>query len=68
MPPPDEVGYELDMSGEVIAEAELVWVQRRLLLLMPAQKNSLLIWQKNGWQVIVADSDWQAQLAKVLSA
>lgn len=68
LPPPDEVGYELDMSGEVIAEAELVWVQRRLVLLMPAQESSLLIWQKNGWQVIVADSDWQAQLVKALSA
>ena len=68
LPPPDEVGYELDMSDEVIAEAELVWVQRRLVLLMPAQEWSLLVWQKNGWQVIVADSDWQIQLAKALAA
>jgi DEAD/DEAH box helicase domain-containing protein len=66
LPPPDQVGYELEEAGEVIAEAELAWFERRLVLLMPAQNDSATIWQANGWRVVMADDDWQQKLAKAL--
>ena len=61
IPIPDEVGYELAEESEVIAEAELAWVNRRLVLLMPHQVESLAAWQSRGWTTVAAEGDW-AQL------
>ncbi len=64
--PPDEVGYELEQAGDVVAEAELAWVGQKLVLLMPAQADSAAVWQVNGWQTWMADDQWPQQLAAAL--
>ncbi len=66
LPPPDQVGYELEEAGEVIAEAELAWFERRLVLLMPTQADSSAVWQAKGWKALLAEAQWQQQLADAL--
>lgn len=66
LPPPDEVGYELDHAGDVVAEAELAWTKRKLVLLMPAHAEGAPIWQANGWRTLMAEDDWQKQLTEEL--
>ena len=66
LPPPDEVGYELEQNGEVVAEAELGWLQRKLVLLMPEHADSASVWELNGWTVLVAMDDWQLRLTEEL--
>jgi DEAD/DEAH box helicase domain-containing protein len=65
--PPDEVGYELEQAGEVVAEAELAWRQSKLVLLMPEHAHSASIWEANGWQALVAENEWPQRLANKLS-
>jgi DEAD/DEAH box helicase domain-containing protein len=60
--PPDEVGYELEQAGSVVAEAELAWVAQKLVLLMPAQADSAAVWQVNGWETWMADGPWPQQI------
>lgn len=62
LPPPDEVGYELEKANDVVAEAELAWLQRKLVLLMPVHTDSASIWKRNGWKIVIADNDWEQQL------
>jgi DEAD/DEAH box helicase domain-containing protein len=62
LPPPDEVGYELEQDANVLAEAELAWGQRKLVLLMPEQIDSKTVWEGKGWTAIVAEGDWQQRL------
>ncbi|NMQ26322.1 DEAD/DEAH box helicase [Candidatus Accumulibacter phosphatis] len=66
LPLPDEVGYELEQAGDVVAEAELAWVARKLVLLMPAQADGATVWQGNGWKTLVADGQWAQELADAL--
>jgi DEAD/DEAH box helicase domain-containing protein len=58
LPAPDEVGYELEQAGEVIAEAELVWSTRKLVLLMPELEEYKSIWEAQGWKAVVGQGDW----------
>lgn len=67
LPPPDEVGYELDQGSEVIAEAELAWLQRKLVILMPVHADSSSVWESNGWKVVVAEGEWPQSLADELT-
>jgi len=66
LPPPDEVGYELEQVGDVIAEAELAWMQRKLVLLMPVHVQSTSVWEANGWKTLMAEGEWQQRLADEL--
>jgi DEAD/DEAH box helicase domain-containing protein len=66
LPPPDEVGYELEQEGEVVAEAELAWPQRKLVLLMPAHTANASVWDAHGWKALIAQDDWQQRLAEEL--
>ena len=66
MPPPDEVGYELAEDGDVVAEAELAWTSRRLVLLMPHHVDSLAIWTSQGWTTLVAEAGWPQTLSSLL--
>jgi DEAD/DEAH box helicase domain-containing protein len=68
LPPPDEVGYELPEAGNVIAEAELVWIQRKLALLMTAHVEFQAIWEAHGWRTVVAQGEWQQQLLEELTS
>lgn len=54
-PLPDHVGHELaSASGEVIAEAELVWETLRLVALAEHQSGMRAAWEAAGWKVIDA--------------
>jgi DEAD/DEAH box helicase domain-containing protein len=64
--PPDEVGFELEQDGEVIAEAELAWLDRKVVLLMPEHIDRSNGWQSQGWNAIVAKDDWPENLASVV--
>lgn len=66
LPPPDEVGYELAQAGEVIAESELAWTSRKLVLLLPTQIESKPVWIAHAWHVAVADGDWSQDLTAKL--
>jgi DEAD/DEAH box helicase domain-containing protein len=61
--PPDEVGFELDNGGEVVAEAELAWLDRKVVLLMPEHCDRSNVWQSQGWHAVVAEGDWPEKLA-----
>jgi DEAD/DEAH box helicase domain-containing protein len=64
--PPDEVGFELEQDGDVVAEAELAWFKIKLVLLMPEQAHSTSVWGAQGWKTVVAEDEWPKQLAGVI--
>jgi DEAD/DEAH box helicase domain-containing protein len=64
--PPDDVGFELEVGGEVIAEAELAWRGPKFVLLMPEHGYSLPVWQAKGWNALVAEDDWQLKVADAI--
>ena len=64
--PPDEVGFELEVEGEVIAEAELAWRASKLVLLMPENAYGLSVWQANGWNTLVAEDGWQMKVTDAI--
>jgi DEAD/DEAH box helicase domain-containing protein len=66
LPPPDEVGYELEQMDGVAAEAELAWLQRKLVLLMPVHAEGTAVWRANGWKTVVAENDWPQRLSDEL--
>jgi DEAD/DEAH box helicase domain-containing protein len=68
VPPPDEVGYELAEAGSVIAEAELVWIQRKLALLMAAHVEFQAVLEAHGWKTVVAQGEWQQRLMVELTS
>ena len=64
--PPDEVGYELEQGGEVVAEAELAWIGGKLVLLMPAHRDYQVVWEEHAWKTVIAEGEWQKRLIKAL--
>ena len=53
---PPEVGLELaDDKGQVLADAELTWVDHKLTLLRPDQADLADAWIASGWQTVVLD-------------
>lgn len=68
LPPPDEVGFELEQAGDVVAEAELAWIQRKLVLLMPVHADSTTVWETNGWKTLMAQDEWHSRLADELGS
>ena len=49
---PDEVGFELtDDSGEVIAEIELAWIDKKVAFLTTEQESDSVMIEKMGWNV-----------------
>jgi hypothetical protein len=66
LPPPDEVGYELEQVNGVAAEAELAWLLRKLVLLMPVHVADTAVWMANGWKTVVAENDWPQRVSNEL--
>ncbi len=62
VPAPEEVGFELSDGGEVVAEAELAWINRKLVLLMPHHLESENVWKTHGWTTVLAENEWCAAL------
>ena len=49
---PDEAGYELtDQSGEVIAEIELAWIQKKIGFMTDSQIDDREKAKKDGWTI-----------------
>jgi hypothetical protein len=67
LPVPDEVGFELEEDGEVIAECELAWLRRKVVLLLPHRAESEPAWVTRGWQTVSASPGWPAQLISKLN-
>jgi len=68
LPPADEVGYEFEQDGNVVAEAELAWLPRKLVLLLPVHAGSASVWQANGWKTLVAEDEWPQRLVEELGS
>ena len=68
LPPPDEVGFEMEEGGEVVAEAELAWTVNKLVLLMPVQLSYQQMWETEGWKTVVAEGEWPEQLIQALGS
>jgi DEAD/DEAH box helicase domain-containing protein len=64
---PDEVGFELEENGNVIAEAELVWKNKKVVLLLPEQTYGAVTWKGKGWQPVTFADDWTTKIANILN-
>jgi ATP-dependent helicase/nuclease subunit A len=65
--PPDHIGFELtNDQGEVIAEAEVAWVQEMVALLRDDQQVSREVFEAAGWKAYVAYSWIVAELEEAL--
>jgi DEAD/DEAH box helicase domain-containing protein len=65
-PVPDEVGFELEDDGTVVAECELVWTSRKVVLLLDHHADSEAAWTGRGWQTVKASPGWPALLLSSL--
>jgi hypothetical protein len=65
VPAPEEVGYELAVGGQVLAEAELAWPAKKVALLITLE-DAGAAFQKQGWTVVEAADGWPATIAKNL--
>jgi hypothetical protein len=62
VPLPDEVGFELEEDGEVVAECELAWISRKIALLLDHHADTEPAWIARGWQTVFASAGWPARL------
>jgi DEAD/DEAH box helicase domain-containing protein len=54
-----EVGYEhVDQRGQVVAEAELAWPAKKLVVVLEAQQEYDAVWAGAGWTSVPARSGW----------
>jgi DEAD/DEAH box helicase domain-containing protein len=67
VPVPDEVGFELEEDGEVVAECELAWTSRKVVLLLDHHADTEAIWIERGWQTVTASPGWPTQLTSKLN-
>ncbi|MEI7910137.1 MAG: DEAD/DEAH box helicase [Verrucomicrobiota bacterium] len=67
VPSPDEVGFELEEDGEVVAECELAWTRRKVVLLLDHHADHEPAWTERGWLAIPASPGWPAQLTTKLN-
>ena len=65
VPAPEEVGFELAVGGQVLAEAELAWPAKKVALLITLEDTGATF-QKHGWSVVEAADGWPATIAKHL--
>lgn len=67
VPVPDEVGFELEEDGEVVAECELAWTSRKIVLLLDHHADTQPIWTQHGWRTVPVAPGWPAQLTAKLN-
>ncbi|MCB1633304.1 MAG: DEAD/DEAH box helicase [Xanthomonadales bacterium] len=67
-PAPEEIGFELSVDGETVeAQAELAWLQGRLVVLTRDQIEYQDAWLAHHWQVVLAaDEHWPAEVLRVM--
>jgi DEAD/DEAH box helicase domain-containing protein len=65
--PIPEVGFELvDEKGQIVAEAELGWIENKVAFLLSLQSEFSSIFQKAGWQTAPMDeivNDWEKYIS-----
>jgi len=62
---PTTVGYEIvDSKGAVIAECEMVWVIKKIALLLEYQLESKDVFEADGWKIITIDQEIDTELFK----
>jgi hypothetical protein len=67
-PLPDEVGYELsDAHGETIAEAELAWLEAKVVVLLDVQEDYAAIWLAQGWRVVMSTIGWEDEILGLIN-
>ena len=67
-PLPDEVGYELaDAQGETIAEAELAWLEAKVVVLLDVQEDYVAIWLAQGWRVVMSTLGWEDEILGLIN-
>lgn len=66
LPIPDEVGYELDEAGEVVAECELAWTSLKVALLLEEQVDLAPPWIDRGWKAVIAQAGWPQSLIEAI--
>lgn len=50
------VGYELtNEDGEILADAELAWPSKQIVLLLPEQQSAATLFESMGWSVVVSE-------------
>ena len=55
---PPIVGYEIaDARGQVVADSELAWPAKQLVILRDDQDDLTLIWEAAGWHIELLDAD-----------
>lgn len=67
--PLPQVAYELqDKSGEIIAEAELGWVEQRIAGLLPHQEAYIHLFVGNSWMAVILDAEgeWVDQVEHLI--
>ena len=59
IPAPSVVGFELsdEASGATIAEAEMVWEDRKIVWLLPEQEDYADVFKGNGWTVLLSSEE-----------
>ncbi|MEI7773514.1 MAG: Zn-binding domain-containing protein [Verrucomicrobiota bacterium] len=68
VPVPNEVGFELEEDGEVVAECEIAWTSRKVVLLLDHHADTKTVWTERGWQVVTVSPGWPEQLTAKLNA
>jgi hypothetical protein len=66
VPVPDQVGFELEQYGEVIAECELAWTNQKVALLLDPHRATSTAWLQAGWRIVYDEAEWPAKLANEL--
>ncbi len=60
------IGYELVLDDEVAGEAEIVWEDRKIAILMEHQAESLGVFESNNWKALHIDKVNSEELAELL--
>jgi DEAD/DEAH box helicase domain-containing protein len=66
IPVPDQIGFELDQDGEVVAECELAWTNQKLALLLEPHRPTAAAWKQAGWRVVHDEANWPDRIASEL--
>jgi hypothetical protein len=65
VPSPDEVGYELSVDTQIVAEAELAWTDKKVALLL-SDTDAGSAFRKQGWSTVEVSAGWPEKIANIL--
>lgn len=66
-PIPSDIGFELEVDGVVVAEAELAWSAYHIAVLLGPQVEQTDVWQNAGWSAVRADTaEWEKAVSELI--